>query len=111
MRLPKYVYEHGSYYLYDHESGQRVGDILLMTDQVSVAYDTETFTMHKHGSYIKVLKWWENLKGKSLELARDITIITFPRGMPVDEINKILEMSGYMKLLLQKLEQGEIKLG
>lgn len=92
----RYSLEYGSYYLYadypDHNA------VVLVTDQVAMAYDPDTFTLLKHGSPSKVEEWAEAGRNYGLEF----NIITFSKDFPVEEINKVLSTSGYLKYVINE---------
>ena len=106
----EYRIEHGSYYLSDvsiptnKTSGYR--DTILMTDEVAIAFDKESGTLHKHGAPENVEKWASNARAKLIaagapDMAADIVTIT--GKFPVDELNKCLTHSNYLLRMLEKL--------
>ncbi len=101
-----YTLEFGSYYLRDN----RTNTITLMTDWVSFAFDAVTNTMLKHGAPVDVKKWMADNKDKAPRLFADIQVMTCPRGMPVEELNKVLSTSGYIKILREKIDNGTLEL-
>jgi hypothetical protein len=80
-----YTHEHGSYYLIEN------GNIRLMTDQVAVAFAEKDLNILKHGSPEAVHKWWDARRPSAELLFGPVSIATFPRGFPVDHINRIIE--------------------
>lgn len=109
--MSHYELKWGSYYLLeDHKNLRGEHDIILMTDQVAIAFDAETNTMLKHGAPDAVKKWMADNKDKTPGLFADIQVMTLPRGMPVDEINRVLSTSGYIGVLRAKIDAGIIEL-
>lgn len=109
--MSHYTFEHGSYYLReDHKSLRDEHEIILMTDQVAIAFDSVTNTMLKHGAPADVKKWMADNKNKAPGLFADIQVMTCPRGMPVDELNRVLSTSGYMSMLRKKIDDGTLEL-
>lgn len=96
----RYVLKFGSYYL-ENENGE----VLLMTDRVAVAYDNESFTLLKHGALDQVMVYMKGLEARSPELSSSIVVATFPRNYPVENLNRLLDTSGYMRFLIQGLEE------
>jgi hypothetical protein len=100
--VTRYTHKFGSYYLEDEH-----GNILLMTNQVAVAYAEQGFTLLKHGSANDVLAYVKDLESKGAKaLFGPIVVATFPRGYPVEKLNRLLDTSGYMEVLLQELEEA-----
>lgn len=94
-----YTVEYGSYYL-----RRENGDVALMTDQVAVAYDVDSYAMMKHGSPDQVLAWHRENAPKLRHIA-ELAVVTFPRGFDVEELNRVLSTSNYLGYLLPKLAQ------
>lgn len=61
-----------------------------------MAYDTEFRCLVKHGPQAAMNEWLERLPA---ELKRTIETMTLPTGFSVDEINKCLQISGYVVTL------------
>ncbi len=95
MFLSKYSKEHGSYYL---RAGAR---IIFMSDEISVAFDHECWTMLKHGIPERVDEWVAKVRRLSPKLARDISVIR-GKDFPVDELNKLLTNSTYIETFAKK---------
>ncbi len=106
MRQTKYVHEFGSYYLYEFVDETRQSRPRLMADRITMAYDKETFTLFKHGSYADVQRWWAGLQKTSPELAKDVCLVTFPNDFSVDEINHAIATAGYLRYLLPRAISG-----
>lgn len=96
--MSAYTVEYGSYYL-----RRENGDARLITDQVAMAFDTESFCMLKHGSPEQVLAWHRENAPK-LRPTTEVAVVTFPRGFDVEVINRILSTSGYLRFVLASLE-------
>ena len=95
-RQSLYTKECGSYYYKDFN-----GNIIFMTDEVSLLYDSFEGILLKHGSPDQVSKHYENYKkmdelGTGLQF--DFRLVTSSKWK-VSELNRILDTSGYIKLL------------
>lgn len=97
-----YTHEHGSYYLREGST------IRLMCDQVAVAFAEKDLQVLKHGSPESVQKWWQKRRLAAEPLFGPITIATFPRGFPVEEINRIVERRRLDAPSLVELETAEV---
>lgn len=105
----EYRLQYGSYYLYD-TSAHREGDlmplpILHMCDKIAIAYDKGTYTLHKHGDPSIVNKWAEDTRASFRshgynDMANDVTVLEIDKQVPVDEINRCLSTSGYLKFFI-----------
>lgn len=94
-RQSYYTKEHGSYYFYDYS-----GNIIFMTDAVSIMYDAEGGVLLKHGNPDQVQKHYEVYK-KLQSVDPDLfnlKVVTSDKWN-VAELNRILDTSGYIKLL------------
>jgi hypothetical protein len=81
-----YTHEHGSYYLRS-ESGH---SIRLMCDQVAIAFAEKDLTVLKHGRPEDIQAWWKERRHEAEPLFGPVSIATFPRRFPVEELNKII---------------------
>ncbi len=90
----KYSLENGSWYLKD---GQ--GTIILMTDELAVAYDSETMTMLKHGDKELVQKYVDKMRKAGM---LNTNILLFSKSSPVDEINNIVLNATYLSHFIKK---------
>lgn len=109
-----YRLEHGSYYLYDEDLSGRPdwGHMILVCDQLAVAFSVETvsgerhYTLHKHGSPEFCRQWAKESreryrKGGFFEQADTMAVIEFSKEFPVEEINRCLSTSGYLKRIVE----------
>lgn len=110
--MAEYLYrlEHGSYYL-THARLPWPTSIRSMSDQVAIAYarGDHGFVVMKHGAPAVVRGWMEYaIRGYRLagldEMAEALEMVELPRGFDVDEINKCLTTSGYIGVLVKKIE-------
>lgn len=108
----QYEIKFGSYYLMDGET------ILNMCDEVAIGYSynqDEGYTvLHKHGSPEMVMQWMDKtrgvyLKNEMLDMANELQMVC--GKFPVEELNKIIENTGYLYNFLKKqnLLTSEIK--
>lgn len=106
-----YEIRHGSYYLIQktkpmpaiNPDGER---ILSMCEQLSIAFDPVNGHMWRHGSVESVATWVEQWRAKVIA-GEDplwyVEVLTFPRGYPVDEINKCLANRSYIGVLYKQI--------
>jgi hypothetical protein len=104
---PRYTLEHGSYYL----RNPRTGDILTMTDQVTIAFsctsepdDTEMWVIHKHGSLKSVQVWWKKNREVVTKLFGTITLVTFPPKFDPERINSFIELPATLVSLFDEVD-------
>lgn len=103
---PQYEIRHGSYYLIQKTRTSIINpvgeEILLMCDQLALAFDPEHLVMWKHGSVEIVEAWAQHHHTESFAVA----VLTFPKGHPVDEINACLKNSNHFQALYEKISEG-----
>jgi hypothetical protein len=92
-----------------HDGEKPIGPLLK---EVSIAFDFETGTLHKHGSSDGVQKWYDKTKkgltdSGLLEMANDLVMIS--GRFPLDELNKCLSTSGYVKKMFSMIQDGKIE--
>lgn len=94
---------HGSYYWLDHD------EIRCMADTVAVAFsmlDENTTVMHKMGSPDTVKRWVEETQAKyranGLDAEAQQLVVLESDDWDVDDLNKILHISGYIATFLKK---------
>lgn len=106
----QYTLKEGNYHLYDLSTpASRVtGEhrLRLKTDTVAIAFDASTGALREHGSPLRIHSWANNTRRRlrasgALERANDIVVVSGP--LPVDEINKCLEIDGYCRDLYTRL--------
>lgn len=90
-----YSLENGSYYL-------KIGhNISMMSDEVAIAFtkDGEFITLHKHGNPTTVREWYK----KNEEPYRNLgfTLYYIEGKLPVDELNKMISISGYLPQVIR----------
>lgn len=106
----QYQLKSGNYYLYDMRevpsviTGER--RFKLMTDNVAIAFDLTTGELHQHGTPIRIQSWALGARRRlraagAQAAANDIVVVSGP--LPVDEINKCLEVQGYCRSLFRRL--------
>jgi hypothetical protein len=98
----QYTLKEGNYHLYDLSTptSRVTGEhrLRLKTDTVAIAFDASTGALREHGSPLRIHSWANNTRRRlrasgALERANDIVVVSGP--LPVDEINKCLEIDGY----------------
>ena len=106
----QYQLKAGSYYLYDMRdapsavTGER--RFKLKTDLVAIAFDAHTGQVHQHGNPVRIQSWATMTRrrlraaGAQAE-ANDIVVVSGP--LPVEEINKCLWITGYVRRMFQRL--------
>jgi hypothetical protein len=106
----QYQLKEGNYHLYDMSTPASVATgehrLRLKTDNVAIAFDVRTGELHEHGSPMRIHSWAAGARRKlraagALDSANDIVVISGP--LPVDEINKCLQISGYCRRLFSRL--------
>ena len=106
----QYELREGAYHLYDTSSppskvtGQR--RLRLRTEDVAIAFDASTGVLHEHGSPARIHSWASNTRRRlrssgDLARANDIVVVSGP--LPVDEINKCLQIKGYCRGMFNRL--------
>jgi len=103
----RYALEHGSYYLYDDND-----QLCLMCDEVAICFDTEEWIVYKHGKPENVQKWYAETRQKFLavncpEMIENLVIIA--GFFPVEELNKLFYLSGYIQKFYTKLINNEFQ--
>jgi hypothetical protein len=111
----EYELQHGSYYLYNAEKAPNAltkqRDIVLMCDEVAIAFDKEAGVLHKHGIPENVTKWYNTTREKLIssgfpEMADDLILIQ--GAFPVEELNKCLSTTGYIGVFWKKLQNNQL---
>lgn len=106
----RYQLKEGNYHLYDLSTpaSQVTGEhrLRLKTDIVAIAFDVRTGELHEHGSPSRIHSWANHTRRRlraagALDSANDIVVVSGP--LPVDEINKCLQISGYCRRMLTRL--------
>ena len=96
----------GQYVL--HADDKPIGAVL---DEVAIAFDRESGTLHKHGSP-EMVQGWLSLTQKKLrdggmdEMANDLMLVC--GKFPLEELNRCLTHSGYVLRMVDKLQRGLI---
>jgi len=107
----KYKYEDSRYILYDVKTGTE----LFRSEVIAIAFTTATdgmmWTMHKHGPPELVDRWAriaraKYTKHKLSDIAREIVVVE--GKFPVEEVNKVIEITGYIKEFCEKFEYGPL---
>ena len=106
----QYQLKAGSYYLYDMRdtpsavTGER--RFKLKTDLVAIAFDAHTVQVHQHGNPMRIQSWATMTRRRlraagAQQEANDIVVVSGP--LPVEEINKCLWITGYVRRMFQRL--------
>lgn len=91
-----YKLEYGSFYLYADYVDRT--EMVNMMDTIAMAYDPDTYTLLKHGNPTMVQEWVKKFESFGMKA----NIITFTKEHPIDEINKVLSTSGYLRYVLNE---------
>ena len=106
----QYKLKEGNYHLYDLSTPQSkvTGEhrLRLTTDTVAIAFDARTGELREHGSPLRIHSWAANTRRRlraegAQDRANDIVVVSGP--LPVDEINKCLQISGYCRRMFSRL--------
>ncbi len=106
----QYTLKEGNYLLYDLSTpASRVtGEhrLRLKTETVAIAFDASTGALREHGSPMRIHSWANNTRRRlrasgAIDRANDIVVVSGP--LPVDEINKCLEIDGYCRDMFTRL--------
>ncbi|MEI8168040.1 MAG: hypothetical protein WCG50_00100 [Rhodoferax sp.] len=106
----QYQLKEGHYHLYDLSTPASTitGEhrLRLKTDNVAIAFDASTGVLHEHGSPLRIHSWASTARRRlwaagSLDSANDIVVVSGP--LPVDEINKCLQINGYCRRMFNRL--------
>jgi hypothetical protein len=106
----QYKLKEGNYHLYDLSTpaSKVTGEhrLRLMTDTVAIAFDARTGELREHGSPTRIHSWAANTRRRlraegALDRANDIVVVSGP--LPVDEINKCLQITGYCRRMFSRL--------
>lgn len=106
----QYQLKEGHYHLYDLSTpaSQVTGQhrLRLKTDTIALAFDASTGLLHEHGSPTRIHSWATTARRRlraagALASANDIVVVSGP--LPVDEINKCLQISGYCRRMFSRL--------
>lgn len=106
----QYQLKQGNYHLYDLSTpaSKATGEhrLRLKTDTVAIAFCARTGTLHEHGSPTRIHMWASNTRRRlraagNVASANDIVVVSGP--LPVEEINKCLQIDGYCQRLLSRL--------
>jgi hypothetical protein len=107
----QYQLKEGNYHLYDLSTpaSKVTGEhrLRLKTNNVAIAFDASTGMLHEHGSPTRIHSWATTARRRlraagSLESANDIVVVSGP--LPVDEINKCLQITGYCRRMFTRLD-------
>ena len=106
----QYQLKSGNYHLYDLSTPASTvtGEhkLRLTTDTVAIAFDARTGELQEHGSPSRIHLWASNTR-RRLRAAGDgdranaIVVVSGP--LPVDEINKCLQIKGYCQGMYTRL--------
>ena len=106
----QYQLKAGSYYLYDMATppSKVTGEhkLRLKTENVAIAFDASTGHLHQHGNPTRIQSWANGARRRlraagAQDIANDIVVVSGP--LPVEEINRCLEVAGYCRRLFTKL--------
>lgn len=94
----------GQYVL--HEGETPIGPVL---DEISLCFDRESGTLHKHGSPELVDGWYQKTQAKFRKAGFDdmaASIVVVTGRFELAELNKCLSTSGYVARLYERIAEG-----
>lgn len=103
--MPRYSFENGEYILFYSDNGE----VVCHMDEVALALskdEPKMWTLHKHGSRENVQNWYDKIvKRYRAAGLHDIAdeMVMIAGKFPVDELNRCIESSGYIRVMCQKL--------
>ncbi len=106
----QYQLKEGNYHLYDTSTpaSKVTGEhrLRLKTDTVALAFDRSTGVLHEHGNPARIQNWALGARRRmraagSWDSAEDLVVVSGP--LPVDEINKCLQIKGYCRGMFNRL--------
>jgi hypothetical protein len=106
----QYQLKEGNYHLYDLSTPQSklTGEhrLRLKTDNVALAFNAVTGELHEHGSPTRIHLWASGTRRRlraagSVDKANQIVVVSGP--LPVDEVNKCLQIKGYCRSMFGQL--------
>ena len=106
----QYQLKEGHYHLYDLSTpaSRITGEhrLRLKSDTVAIAFEASTGALREHGSPTRIHCWANNTRRRlrasgALDKANDIVVVSGP--LPVEEINKCLWITGYVRRMFQRL--------
>jgi hypothetical protein len=106
----QYQLKEGNYHLYDMSTpaSKVTGEhrLRLKTDTVAIAFDVRTGELHEHGTPTRIHSWATGARRRlraagAQDSANDIVVVSGP--LPVEEINKCLQISGYCSRMYTRL--------
>lgn len=98
----KYIYKNDKYSLISADEDIIINEI----DEVAIAFskDEEIWTLHKHGRKEYIEEWF----GRIIKIYRDADIannmVMISGKFPVEELNRCLDIAGYVKVMCKKLK-------
>jgi len=99
----KYEFDGFEYYLVDDN-----GDTIDRMEEVGICFDSDGDVLLKHGQPERVYKYYHDTIVKFSDFP-DLFKITFIQGkFPVDEVNKCLDISGYIGIFYKKLVKESV---
>lgn len=79
-------------------------------DEIAIAFDRQSGTLHMHGEPEMVEKWLKNAKQRFQaagfnDMANDLMIIS--GRFELDDLNRCLSTTGYIGRLYERIQRGE----
>ncbi len=102
--MNRYELYMGSYYLRDER-----GNIVYACDALAFAYSDQdgSFVLHRHGEPAYVSAWIQNNREKASGMFGELKMLTLDKRIPVEDINRCLENSGYLGTFIAEWSQAE----
>lgn len=104
IKIMDYHYRlNGDHYVL-HDGDTPIGEPL---NEVAIALDAESGTLHKHGAPVHVAKWLEKAKRRFIQggfpdMARDLVMIE--GRFPLEDLNRCLSTSGFAGRLYARIQ-------
>jgi hypothetical protein len=85
------------------------GRILHVCDTIAFAYDPDLFVLHKHGAPDLVQAWLDHANQKLSKVPEkdrfQLAMLVVDKRVPVEEINRVLDTSGYLRIFIEKFSK------
>ncbi len=107
---PEYTVDENRYFLRDERN-----NIIISTEEIWLMVEVDSFVVHAHGSKENVLRRFNNFQTKLMKGAQEATsnetkelilkmcehmVMLDITKVPLEEVNRILSTSGYVKKVL-----------